>query len=172
MAVQRVARGGVKGKYVPFEGESEGLSTAQYDELSELMGTDKLAAIDLAAEIGGFDTSNVTKFAYDPKLKVRGKPADGSANRAGKVTLGKGAFRSPAWLVSTLGHEVEIHINQQLWGGNWARNPSSPHGIQNEIDAFNFELNNAGRFGLSKPEVSIIRNNRDLLIRAKRNARE
>lgn len=54
-------------------------------------------------------------MTYDPN-----HAGDAETSQSGVVTIGPDAFaRSPGWLASTLGHEIEVHFQLQAQKGLW-----------------------------------------------------
>ena len=75
---------------------------------------------------------------------------------SGSVRIGPAAFRrTPGWLASTIGHEVEIHVNQQAMKGRWWTDTQGT-AIQ-EVQAYQYEIRSALRFGVSVSEYQLIR---------------
>jgi hypothetical protein len=88
-----------------------------------------------------------------------------SAN--GETLIGRAAFidddgspHTPGWLASTIAHERNIHIGQLYAvnpvdsGNNWANKGGGYH--VNEIQAYDFEIRNASRFGISETELQTV----------------
>jgi hypothetical protein len=74
------------------------------------------------------------------------------------VRIGRAAFRSAAWLASTIAHEVEVHVNRQAMAGQWYTDPEGA--ALQEVEAYDYEIQNAARFGLSTAEVAELRERR------------
>jgi hypothetical protein len=72
----------------------------------------------------------------------------------GRVTVGPNALEDAQLLGSTLAHEIEVHLNIQADGGIWY--VSSMGRNLNEVQAWDYELKNSRRFGLSPNKVAII----------------
>lgn len=103
----------------------------------------KEQAIEKAVDAYDINVSNAKFIDYDPNTT-----GEGGANRKGEIRLGDDAFKSASWLGSTIGHESEIHINQQAMKGNWYTGTMGT-AIQ-EVQAYQYELDNVKRFGTSK----------------------
>lgn len=111
----------------------------------------KQEAIVLAVAAYGVDITHVKSLLYDGY-------EDSETDDQGNVTIGKGAFTSPGELASTIAHESEVHVNQQLVKG---RNYEGNEGrALNEVQAYDWEIMNAPRFGLTKEQVAGLRRNR------------
>lgn len=59
-------------------------------------------------------------------------------------------------VLSKLGHEIEVHFQMQAQAGNWWTDVQGT-AIQ-EVQAYDYELSNAARFGLSTSEINLLRN--------------
>jgi hypothetical protein len=82
--------------------------------------------------------------------------ADGTV----RVEIGDEAFLSASWLGSTIGHEVEVHVNRQI-AKRVAYPPGDEQGVMiQEVEAYDFELASQGRFRLSVEEVAIVKQRR------------
>jgi hypothetical protein len=112
------------------------------------------AAIDAVIAHLEIDTSQVKgNVEYDPALAE-----EGATSRDGRVRIGGAAFRSAAWLASTIAHEVEVHVNRQAMAGRWYTD--SEGAALQEIEAYDYELEHAAHFGLSVSEVVELRRRR------------
>jgi len=83
---------------------------------------------------------------------------EGVTSRDRRVRIGKAAFRSAAWLASTIAHEVEVHVNRQAVAGQWYTDPEGA--ALQEVEAYDYEIRNPVRFGLSPAEVGELRERR------------
>ena len=120
------------------------------------------------------DVSNVRSLKYEHALA-----AQGAANERREVKIGRTTFRSPGVLASTISHESEGHVNQVAAGFTLGRAPRAhfdknkelvridvartPEEIQNvlqEIKAYDWDIGNARRFGLTKKEKAHIMRSR------------
>lgn len=105
------------------------------------------AAIDAAISEYQIDISFVNgDVLYDPTLA-----AGGVTSRDMQVHVGSAAFRSVAWLASTIALEAEVHVNRQAMAGRWYTDPEGT--ALQEVEAYDYEIQNAARFGLSAAEV-------------------
>lgn len=104
---------------------------------------DKQAAIDEAIKQYNIDTSAAKSIKYDPTVS-----GEGETDKDGNVRIGDAAFKSPAWLASTVGHE-SVHA-QQTKNGHW--NDSGQGQNMNEVEAYDYEVKHAEENGLSHGE--------------------
>lgn len=107
-------------------------------------------AITLAVAAYGIDIHHAKSVMY-------GQTIDGGSETDddGNVTIGDDAFSSPGWLASSIAHEAEVHVGQQNakgrnYGGNQGR-------ALNEVQAYDWEIGQAKRFGLTKKQVESLR---------------
>jgi len=113
----------------------------------------KRQAIAEAASAYGIDTTHVSKIGYGPDND------DGSSETDDEraVTIGDDAFASPGWLASTIGHEAEVHAKQVHEGRDYG-------GAQGraliETEAYDWEIRQAPRFGLTPKEIDSARRSR------------
>jgi hypothetical protein len=106
---------------------------------------DYQGAIELAIEHYGIDTSGVIgSVTYIPGL-------EGLAftRSDGVVGIGDGFFTSPGLLASVIGHEM-VHIDQIHNGRDY---PDGQGDIMNEVEAYDWELDNAVANGLSQADL-------------------
>lgn len=85
---------------------------------------------------------------YDPDYG-----GDGSSDRDGKkvkVTIGRAGFSSPGWLASTKLHEMVGHGSQAA-GDTWYNDAKGTE--INEVEAYDAELRDSTKNGLSRPEI-------------------
>ncbi len=113
----------------------------------------KEQAIDKAIDAYDIDVSNAKFVDYDANTS-----GEGGANKKGEIRLGDDAFKSASWLGSTIGHESEIHINQQLQKGNWYTGPQGT--ALQEVQAYQYEIDNAKRFGTSRKNLKDLKGRR------------
>jgi hypothetical protein len=92
---------------------------------------------------------------YDPGLKGDGKSSktDGKV----KVTLGEETFTTPGWIASTKLHEMVGH-GGQAGGGRWYNDPKGD--AINEIEAYDLEIENAKKNGLTDDEINELKKRR------------
>jgi len=107
----------------------------------------KQAAIDEAIKCFNIDTSKTKSVTYDPS--VRGEAI---TSKDAKVKIGDKGFRSPEWLGSSVGHEVEVHVNEQAAKGKWYTGHEGTN-IQ-EVQAYDYEIANSKRYGTSPTDVA------------------
>jgi hypothetical protein len=113
----------------------------------------KQEAIDKALKHYNIDTSNTKSVKYDSTVK-----GEAVASKDGTIRVGDDAFASPGWLGSSLSHEIEIHINQQAKKGNWYTGPQGT--ALQEVQAYDHEIANAKKHGLTKAEVKDLKKRR------------
>lgn len=110
-------------------------------------------AVDEAIKQYGIDVSAVNgKVAYSADTD-----GEGLTLQAGTVTIGDDAFTTPGWLASSIGHEA-LHA-EQIRDGRF--NDTSQGVAMNEVEAYDWEIKNADRFGLSEAEKATINRRRD-----------
>jgi hypothetical protein len=110
-------------------------------------------AINLAVVAYGIDITHVKSLLYDGDLDDNGQVDD-----EGNVTIGKPAFTSPGDLGTTIAHEAEAHVNRQNRRGHFYSGKVG--NALNEVEAYDWEIVNAPRFGLTKDQVAGLRRNR------------
>lgn len=114
---------------------------------------DRQGAINEAIKQYNLDTSGFKEIKYDPDQN----PNLDAKVKDGVMTIGPGAFRSPGYLASTIGHEA-VHTQQEKGG----RLINTPQGIQmNEVEAYDWEIKNADANGLDDIEKRTINRRRD-----------
>lgn len=117
--------------------------------LPYLLSGDKQGAIQEAIKQYGVDTSAMKGGpTYSAELEI-----DGKTHQDGTVQIGDSAFNSPGWLASTISHE-NLHA-QQLKDGRWYTDETGT--ALNEVEAYDHELANAEKFGLSGAEVEAVK---------------
>lgn len=110
-------------------------------------------AVDEAIKQYGIDVSAVNgKVAYSADTD-----GEGLTLKDGTVTIGDDAFTTPGWLASSIGHEA-LHA-EQIRDGRF--NDTSQGVAMNEVEAYDWEIRNADRFGLSEAEKATINRRRD-----------
>src|SRR5262245_61173679 len=116
-------------------------------------------AMMLAVEAYRIDTSGLRKLggrlAY---VATDTTGRDGGADDGHDIRLTAAAFRSAAWLGSTLAHESEVHMNRHILGGKV--HVSEEATAMQEIEAYDHEIANAARFGLAEEEVNEVKGRR------------
>lgn len=114
---------------------------------------DRVSAAKAAMVISRID-GNPNDLSYNPDLKV----ASATTDVFGSVELGPNAFVSWSWLSSTLGHEFEVHVPQfKSLGGLQGQRDSDSR----EVEAHQYNLDNAERFRNSPGEIERHRDLRD-----------
>ncbi len=105
---------------------------------------DRQGAIDEAIRQYRLDTSAANgPVTYDSEVS-----GEGLTDKDRTVKIGDDAFSSPAWLASSIGHEI-VHA-EQARDGRWN---DTPQGVaMNEVEAYDWELARVGTFGLSTQE--------------------
>jgi len=147
---------GEAGRSRRFSTEATGpddLSDVPTDELRRQMrGTprERLSAARSAADHFGIDDSGVT---YKYNAHPRANPGQMSVN--GELLLGAGAFSSWSQLGSVLGHEIEVHWQLQIVGRGWGN--SDAQLWAGEYEAYNYNVDQAGRFGNSASQVEFFK---------------
>jgi RHS repeat-associated protein len=103
----------------------------------------------------------VSRIDGDPNALSYNQDLDGASATTdvfGSVELGPDAFVSWSWLSSTLGHEFEVHVPQfESLGGLQGQRDSDSR----EVQAHQYNLDNAARFRNSPGEVQRHRDLRD-----------
>lgn len=109
---------------------------------------DRQGAVDEAIKQYDIDVSAIKgKATYDAKTD-----GEGLTLKDGTVTIGDEAFKSPQWLASSIGHEG-VHA-QQARDGRW---DNSKQGVAlNETEAYDWEIKNADRNGLTSAEKATL----------------
>jgi len=109
-----------------------------------------------ALAVYGIDASHVRSLVYVNYLPG----ANATTFPRGTVKLDASAFDSGAGrLGSTLAHEIEVHVNEQLEKDRWYEGKVGAD--LNQVEAYDHQLATAERFGLSDEEVEEIRSKRD-----------
>lgn len=127
---------------------------ARREAVSKLVQKDdRQGAINEAIKQYNIDTSGFKEVRYDPDQN----PNLDAKVKDGVMTIGPGAFRSPGYLASTIGHEA-VHTQQEKGG----RLINTPQGIQmNEVEAYDWEIKNADANGLDSIEKRTINRRRE-----------
>jgi hypothetical protein len=113
----------------------------------------KQEAIAHAVSAYGIDITHVKSLLYDRSN------SDGDSETDGRtVTIGDAAFTSPGNLGSTIAHESEVHVNRQTMKGRVYEGPEG--NALNEVEAYDYEIAGAARFGLTKEDIAGLRRNR------------
>jgi hypothetical protein len=130
--------------------------TRRYQELQLCSARLRQLAIQLAIVAYRIDASRVRDGVnYSPHGAMQGREGGTVRDRDGRirVTLGDDAFSSAAILGSTIGHEVEVHVNRQVEKGvDYPESDSQGTSVQ-EVEAYDYELQNKDRFGLSEDDI-------------------
>lgn len=122
------------------------------EQLLEKLKKLRQKAIDLADQYYKPDNTNVFGMPrYDPN--VRG---EGETSKDGKVKIGEDAFSNPGWLASSKLHEY-IHTDQAK---NETWNETAKGTGINECEAYDKEIENAEKSGLSEDEINGIKKRR------------
>lgn len=109
-------------------------------------------AINLADKYYSPDATNVKgEPEYDPSLG-----GEGHTSKDGKVKMGEDAFSDPGWLASSKLHEF-VHANQAK-DGTWTDTDKSAN--MNECEAYDKEIENAEKSGLSKEKIDDLKSRR------------
>jgi hypothetical protein len=123
----------------------------------------KQAAIQRAIDTYGIDVSHVPfGVIYSPHGNMRDREGATFLDRDGtvRVEIGDDAFASASRLGSTIAHEVEVHVNRQIAKGIHDP-PSDEQGtLIQEVEAYDYELLNKDRFGLSDDELKLLKQRR------------
>jgi WXG100 family type VII secretion target len=115
---------------------------AKYNEAIRLAA--RLYKIDLSAVKGTPD--------YDHNMKL-----GGYTDWDRVVTISQdGVGRSPGWLASTLGHEA-LHAKQMKEGRAYDESENLQGAVMNDIECFQWELDNAQRNGLTQAEIDSLK---------------
>ena len=133
--------------------ENGPVAQCQADIQREIDNFHKQAAIDMAIRHYDIDISNAKKVKYD-----KNHVGDAEALSNGVVKVGEASLLSPGWLASSIAHETEVHINNQLEKGKWYEGPQGT--ALQEVEAYDFEIANADRFGLTDAEVERLKKRR------------
>ena len=114
-------------------------------------------SIDLAVAIYGIKIPNsASKPKLDMNLKDRGLTSRGAYIEKADVTIGPAAFSSWSLLASTLGHELEVHCNQNFLFVYLMDVMRLDGTGSAEREAYIYELRNAKRFGLDIVDADMI----------------
>jgi len=114
----------------------------------------KQRAIAEAVSAYGIDVSKSKSVLYG----ADNTDGESETDDEGRVSIGDDAFKTPGWLASTIAHESEVHVNLQLRGG---RNYEGNQGrSMNEVEAYDYEIRQAKRFGLTDEQVAGLRRSR------------
>jgi len=109
-------------------------------------------AIELADKYYTPDNSNVKgEPKYDPSVS-----GEGVADKRGNVKIGEDAFSSPGWLATSKMHEF-LHCDQAK-DGRWVDTTKGEN--MNETEAYDKELKEAKKSGLTKDEIDEIKKRR------------
>lgn len=100
---------------------------------------------------------------YDPHLgyKYRAIALQEEVLGRKSILIGKASFYSWGVLGSTLAHEIEVHGRQSIF---WLSLRARLFGISTasaEVEAYNYEIYSAKRFGLTKEDISSLKEQRE-----------
>ncbi len=136
---------------------------SRYRELQLHCARVKQAAIARAIEVYKIDVRNVplgVHYSTQGDMRYREGVTYFDQDGTIRVEIGDEAFRSAAELGSTIGHEVEVHVNRQIVQQVFYP-PSDEQGtLIQEVEAYDYELANADRYGLSPDEVKLLQRRR------------
>jgi RHS repeat-associated protein len=133
--------------------DEQDLSSAPNDRVRTLMASsdpeDRLAAANEAIDFFKIKAPGTRyDLRYDENLPYRGLTRmEGGIT----VTLGPAAYVSWSQLGATLGHEIEIHVAQFTTLGPMGAKPGEYR--LREIEAYQYNLRNAPRFGNTPAEI-------------------
>lgn len=114
---------------------------------------DRQGAIDEAIRQYRLDTSAANgPVTYDSEVS-----GEGLTDKDRTVKIGDDAFSSPAWLASSVGHEI-VHA-EQARDGRW--NDTRQGVAMNEVEAYDWELQRVDEFGLSTAERETLARRRE-----------
>jgi len=125
-------------------------------EIQKLMANNPEGAVQEAIKQYNIDTSKFKSVSFDQNC-----PLDADVKADGSMRVGPSALRSPGYLASTIGHEA-VH-REQHEDGRLDPNASgkSQNGHMNEVEAYDWELKNADKHGLTDIDVKTITRRRD-----------
>jgi hypothetical protein len=132
-------------------------------ELRLILARMKQEAIQTAIDVYRIDARNVSDGVnYSPHGDMEEREGVTIRDTDGRirVVMGDDAFTSAAWLASSLGHELEVHVNRQLARGiDYPAGDAEGTAIQ-EVEAYDYELRNKDRFRLSAGDVRLLERRR------------
>jgi len=132
----------------PPPSSSFGVVTREQQVQEAIDAGDYQRAIELAIDLYGIDISDANGVpTYSSALSDTSVTYDD-----GSVEIGSDFFDTPGLLATTLGHEM-VHTHQ-LTEGRWYLEEQGV--IMNEVEAYDWELQNAGANGLSESEIEEI----------------
>jgi hypothetical protein len=105
----------------------------------------KQSALDKAVDAYKIDTSKAKAVIFN-----RDTVGEGETSKEGTVTMGNDAFKSAAWLGSSVGHETEVHNNAQAQNDVWYTGKEGT--AMQEVEAYQYELDNSKRYGTTKED--------------------
>ncbi len=120
------------------------------------------ASVELALELYGIEVpDNTNDPILDMSLEDRGSTMRSLGGDYALVKVGPAAFESWSILASTLAHEIEVHCRQSF-PLIYALDVLGLEGtVIAERQAYQYELENAKRFGLNNSEALLIKNTLD-----------
>jgi hypothetical protein len=132
----------------PPPSSSFGVVTREQQVQEAIDAGDYQRAIELAIDLYGIDISDANGMpTYSSALSDTSVTYDDGA-----VEIGSSFFDTPGLLATTLGHEM-VHTHQ-LAEGRWYLEEQGV--IMNEVEAYDWELQNAAANGLSQSEIDEI----------------
>ncbi len=140
----------------------------KYRELQLRAARLKQAAIQRAIDAYAIDVSKIgCGVSYSPHGDMREREAATFLDQDGtvRVEIGDLAFGSAAELGSTIGHEVEVHVNRQIAKGVHYPMSDEQGWLIQELEAYDYELANKDRYGLSADEVNVLKTRRAIFYR-------
>ncbi|MHC9510882.1 RHS repeat domain-containing protein [Kangiella sp. M94] len=118
---------------------------------------DRQKAIDEAVKHFRIGLEGVSSLSYNENITQDGITSPNYNNTQADVEIGPRAFvrNSFGWLGSVIAHEVEVHVQMQMLNKKYWTGPQ-PVYLQ-EVQAYQYELDQAKRFGLTKNEIKDLR---------------
>ncbi len=123
----------------------------------------KQAAIQRAIDIYRIDVTHVPfGVIYSPHGNMRDREGATFLDQDGivRVEIGDEAFANASRLGSTIAHEVEVHVNRQIANGIHDPPNDEQGTLIQEVEAYDYELLNKDRFGLSVDELKLLKQRR------------
>jgi hypothetical protein len=140
--------------HMQVQAERAAEQRARHDAIQAFIEAgDRQGAIDEAIRQYRLDTSAAKgPITFDSEVS-----GEGLTDRDGTVKIGEDAFSSPAWLASSIGHEI-VHAEQGR-DGRW--NDTRQGVAMNEVEAYDWELARVNEFGLSAQERETLARRRE-----------
>jgi hypothetical protein len=136
---------------------------SRYRELQLRCARVKQAAIARAIEAYNIDVRSVpfgVHYSVHGGMREREGATYLDQDGTIRVEIGDEAFRSAAQLGSTIGHEVEVHVNRQIVKQVFYPQSDEQGTLIQEVEAYDYELANKDRYGLSHDEVKLLKRRR------------